>query len=42
MDLQSILNKHLPHANTDLEVDMLGVAKKLVIYVVHLSKRKKS
>jgi hypothetical protein len=41
MDLQPILNKNSPQAHMELEFDMLGIAGKLVKYVVHLSKRKK-
>jgi hypothetical protein len=37
--LQPILNKNLPWAHTELELDVLGVAGKLVKYVVHLTKR---
>jgi hypothetical protein len=40
MNFQTILNKNLPHVHMDLEFDVLDVAKKLVKYVVHLSKRK--
>jgi hypothetical protein len=35
-----ILNKNSPWVHTKLELDVLGVVKKLVKYVVHLSKRK--
>jgi hypothetical protein len=35
-----VLNKTSPWAHTELELDMLGVPRKLVKYVVHLSKRK--
>jgi hypothetical protein len=40
MNLKPILNKTSPHAHTKLELDMLGVPKKLVKYVVHSSKIK--
>jgi hypothetical protein len=36
--LQPILNKNSPQAYAKLGFDMLGVAKKLVKYVVHLFK----
>jgi hypothetical protein len=39
LNIQPILNKNSPWAHTELELDMLGVAKKLVKYVVHLSIR---
>jgi hypothetical protein len=35
-----IFNKTLPRAHTESKLDMLGVHKKLVKYVVHSSKRK--
>jgi hypothetical protein len=38
--LQYILNKNSPWAHTKSEFDVLGVAIKLLKYVVHLSKRK--
>jgi hypothetical protein len=41
MNLNPILNKISPRARTELEFDVFGVPKKLVKYVVHLSKRKK-
>jgi hypothetical protein len=41
MNLKPVLNKTSPRAHTELEFDMLGVPKKLVKYVVHLSKRRK-
>jgi hypothetical protein len=41
MRIIPILNKTSPRAHTELELDMLGVPKKLVKYVVHFSKRKK-
>jgi hypothetical protein len=40
MRLIPVFNKILPWAHTKLELDVLGVHKKLVKYVVHLSKRK--
>jgi hypothetical protein len=40
MNLQRVLNKNSPWAHTEYEVDVLGIAKKLVKYVVHLPKRK--
>jgi hypothetical protein len=36
----SVLNKTSPWAHTDSELDVLGVYRKLVKYIVHLSKRK--
>jgi hypothetical protein len=33
-------NKNLPRAHTESELDVLGIYKKLVKYVVHSSKRK--
>jgi hypothetical protein len=39
MNLKPVFNKTSPQAHTELELDVLGVPKKLVIYVVHLSKR---
>jgi hypothetical protein len=39
MNLQSILNENSPWAHTELELDVLGVAGKLIKYVVHSSKR---
>ena len=39
MNLKLILNKNLPQVYIELEFNMLGVPKKLVKYVVHLSKR---
>jgi hypothetical protein len=41
MDLIHVFNKTSPRAHTELELDVLGVPKKLVKYVVHSSKRKK-
>jgi hypothetical protein len=38
MSLIAILNKTSPRAHTELELDVLGVPRKLVKYVVHLSK----
>jgi hypothetical protein len=40
MNLIPVLNKTSPHAHKELELDVLGVPRKLVIYVVHLSKNK--
>jgi hypothetical protein len=40
MNLKPILNKSLPWAHTELDLDVLGVPGKLVKYVIHLSKRK--
>jgi hypothetical protein len=40
MNLKPILNKNSPQAHMELEFDELGVPKKLVKYIVHLSKRK--
>jgi hypothetical protein len=39
MNLEPILNKNSPWTHMKLELDVLGVARKLVNYV-HLSKRK--
>jgi hypothetical protein len=39
MNLRPILDKNSPWAHTESKLDVLGVAKKLVKYVVHLSKR---
>jgi hypothetical protein len=42
-DLKGLIlffNKNLPWAHTESELDVLGVHRKLVKYVVHLSKRK--
>jgi hypothetical protein len=41
MSLIPVFNKKLPRAHTELEFNVLGVHRKLVKYVVHLSKRKK-
>jgi hypothetical protein len=40
MNLKSVLNKNSPWAHTELEFDVLGVSRKLVKYVVHLSQKK--
>jgi hypothetical protein len=40
MKLQPILNKNSPWAHMELEFDVLGVARKLVKFVVQSSKRK--
>jgi hypothetical protein len=40
MSLMPILNKTLPRAHTKLELDVLGVSRKLVKYFVHSSKKK--
>jgi hypothetical protein len=40
INLIPILNKTLPWAHTELELDMLGIPEKLVKYVVHWSERK--
>jgi hypothetical protein len=40
MSLIPVFNKNSPWAHTKLELDVLGVYRKLVKYVVHLSKRK--
>jgi hypothetical protein len=40
MNLKPILNKTSPQAHKELELDLLGVPRKLVKYVVQLSKRK--
>jgi hypothetical protein len=37
---QSVFNKNSPHAHMKLEFDVLGVARKLVKYVAHVSKKK--
>jgi hypothetical protein len=39
INFQTILNKTLPQARMELEFDMLGVAGKLVRYVVYLQKK---
>jgi hypothetical protein len=41
MNLIPVFNKNLPWAHTESELDVLGVHRKLVKYVVRLSKRKK-
>jgi hypothetical protein len=41
MNLNTILNKTLQRAHMKSEFDVLGVPRKLVKYVVYLSKRKK-
>jgi hypothetical protein len=40
MNLIPIFNKNSPRAHTESKLDVLGVHRKLVKYVVHLSKRK--
>jgi hypothetical protein len=40
MNLTPVLNKTSPWACMESELDMLGVPKKLVKYVVHLFKRR--
>jgi hypothetical protein len=40
MNLIPILNKTFPRAHTELELDVFGVPRKLVKYVVYLSERK--
>jgi hypothetical protein len=40
MILIPVFNKNSPWAHTESELDVRGVHKKLVKYVVHLSKRK--
>jgi hypothetical protein len=40
MNIRWILNKTSPQAHTELEFDVLGVAIKLVKYVVHSLERK--
>jgi hypothetical protein len=37
MNLKPVLNKTLPWAHMELELGVLGVARKLVKYVVHSS-----
>jgi ribosomal protein L32 len=39
MNLIHVFNKTSPRAHMELELDVLDVPKKLVKYVVHLSKR---
>jgi hypothetical protein len=41
MNLIPIFNKNSPRAHMELELDVLGIHRKLVKYVVHSSKRKK-
>jgi hypothetical protein len=40
MNLIPIFNKTSPHAHMELELNVLGVLKMLMGYIVHLSKRK--
>jgi hypothetical protein len=40
MNLTHVLNNTLPWAHTESKLDVLGVPKKLVKYIIHLSKRK--
>jgi hypothetical protein len=40
MNLIPVLSKTSPQVHMELELDVLGVPRKLVKYVVHLSKRK--
>jgi hypothetical protein len=40
MSLIPVFNKTLPWAYMESELDMLGVHKNLVNYVIHLAKRK--
>jgi hypothetical protein len=40
MSLILVFNKNSPRAHTESELDLLGVHRKLVKYVVHSSKRK--
>jgi hypothetical protein len=40
MSLIPVLNKTSPRAHMESELDVLGVHRTLVKYVVHLSKRK--
>jgi hypothetical protein len=40
MSLIPLLNEYLPQVHTTLELEVLGVHRKLVKYVVHSSKRK--
>jgi hypothetical protein len=40
MSLIPVFNKTSPWVHTELELDMLGVDRKLVKYVVHLFRRK--
>jgi hypothetical protein len=40
LNLQLILNNNSPWAHTNLELDVLGVAGKLLKYIIRLSKKK--
>jgi hypothetical protein len=40
MSIILVFNKNLPQAPTESELDVLGVHRKLVKYVIHSSKRK--
>jgi hypothetical protein len=40
MNIDSILNKNPPHAHMVLELDIIGVVRKLVKYALHFYKRK--
>jgi hypothetical protein len=40
INLKPVLNKTSPLAHTELEFDVLGVPRKLVKYILYLSKRK--
>jgi hypothetical protein len=40
MSLILVFNKNSPWAHTQLELDVLGIHRKLVKYIVHSSKRK--
>jgi hypothetical protein len=39
MNLKHVLNKTSPQAHTESELDVLGIPKKLMKYVVHSSKK---
>jgi hypothetical protein len=39
MNLMPVLNKTSTQAHTELELDVLGVPRKLVKYVIHSSKK---
>jgi hypothetical protein len=41
MNMQPVLNKNIPWIHVQSKFDVLGVAKELVKYVVHLSKELK-
>jgi hypothetical protein len=41
MNSKPVLNKNSPWSYMELEFDLFSIAKKLVKYVVHSSKRKK-